>query len=238
MSCVSSTRRTRPWALSSCRYICLASHLVVSRLALIFDCSSKRLTTIAALFIAPLSELYGRTPIYHVSNTLFVVFMIACAVSSSFGMLIGFRFLAGIAGSTAITIGSASIADMFLAHERGAAMALWGVGGLLGPVVGPIAGSYLASAKGWRWTFWLLAILAGAGTIALVVVLRETYAPILLQRKAKEIRKTTGQELKVKGSTTLTPRQFMIISLVRPMRMLVLSPIVFLMSLYMAIVYG
>jgi MFS family permease len=103
-----------------------------------------------ALFIAPLSELYGRNSVYHVSNVLFLVFTIACAVSSSFGMLIGFRFLAGIAGSTAITIGSATIADMFVAQERGAAMAIWAIGGLLGPVVGPIAGSYLGASKGWR----------------------------------------------------------------------------------------
>jgi MFS family permease len=79
-----------------------------------------------------------------------VIFTIACAVSSSFDMLIGFRFLAGITGSTSITIGSATIADMFVAQERGAAMAIWALGGLLGPVVGPIAGSYLAASKGWR----------------------------------------------------------------------------------------
>jgi MFS family permease len=153
-------------------------------------------------------------------------------------MLIGFRFLAGITGSTAITIGSASIADMFLAHERGAAMALWGIGGLLGPVIGPIAGSYLAASKGWRWTFWLISILAGAVSIAMVATLRETYAPVLLERKTNRLRKVTGRNLKSKASTTLTPGQFMFLSLVRPMRMLFLSPIVFLMSLYMAVVYG
>jgi MFS family permease len=65
-------------------------------------------------------------------------------------MLIGFRFLAGLAGSTPITIGSGTISDMFRTEERGAAMAIWSIGPLLGPVVGPIAGSYLSEAKGWR----------------------------------------------------------------------------------------
>lgn len=111
------------------------------------------------LFIAPLSELYGRTPIYNVSNVLFVIFTIACAVSSNMGMLIGFRFLAGMMGSTPLTIGGGTNADMFKQEERGAAMAIWSIGPLLGPVIGPVAGSYLSQAKGWRWDFWLLSIL-------------------------------------------------------------------------------
>lgn len=110
---------------------------------------------------------------------------------------------------------------------------------LLGPVVGPIAGSYLAAAKGWRWAFWLISILAGAATIAIAAVIRETYAPILLARKARKLNKDTGKNMRSKiGTTDLSPSQFMIRSLIRPLRMLALSPIVLLMSLYMAVVYG
>jgi len=57
------------------------------------------------IVIAPLSELYGRSYVYHVSNVLFIIFTIACAVSSNLNMLIGFRFLEGMAGSTPVTIG-------------------------------------------------------------------------------------------------------------------------------------
>jgi multidrug resistance protein len=111
------------------------------------------------LLIAPLSEIYGRTYIYHGSNILFVIFTIACAVSKSSGQLIAFRLLAGMVGSTPLTIGGGTNADMFRVEERGAAMAIWSVGPLLGPVVGPIAGSYLGNSAGWRWDFWLITIL-------------------------------------------------------------------------------
>lgn len=114
------------------------------------------------LFIAPLSELYGRRWIYHGSNILFVAFTIACAKSTSLGMLIAFRFLAGMMGATPITIGGGTNADMFRTEERGAAMAIWSMGPLLGPVVGPVAGAYLSQAAGWRWDFWLLTILVRA----------------------------------------------------------------------------
>ena len=105
---------------------------------------------VGPLIVAPLSEMYGRVPLYHVSNVLFIIFTIACAVSSSLPMLIVFRFFAGTVGSTPLSIGGGTFGDMFRVEERGAAIAIWSMGPLLGPVVGPIAGGFLAEAAGWR----------------------------------------------------------------------------------------
>jgi multidrug resistance protein len=110
------------------------------------------------MILAPLSEIYGRLPIYFVTNVLFVIFTMACAVSSNLNMLIGFRFLAGAAGSSALANGGGTISDLIVQEKRGAAMALFGIGPLLGPVVGPVAGGYLAQAEGWRWVFWVIVI--------------------------------------------------------------------------------
>lgn len=110
------------------------------------------------LLIAPLSELYGRLYLYHACNVLFVIFTVACAVSSSLKMLIGFRFLAGCAGSAPLTLGGGTIADMIRQEKRGGAMSIWAMGSLIGPVIGPVAGGFLSQAKGWRWVFWILAI--------------------------------------------------------------------------------
>lgn len=113
------------------------------------------------IIIAPLSELYGRVPVYHVSNVLFIVFTIACAVPSNLNMLIGWRFLQGTFGSCPLTIGGGTISDMIIQHKRGGVMAIWALGPLMGPVIGPVAGGYLAQAKGWRWIFWVLAMAVG-----------------------------------------------------------------------------
>ena len=110
------------------------------------------------LIIAPLSELYGRLPVYHASNILFVVFTVACAVASNLNMLIGFRFLQGTFGSTPLTIGGGTIADMIVQEKRGGVMAIWALGPLMGPVIGPVAGGYLSQGKGWRWVFWVIAM--------------------------------------------------------------------------------
>jgi MFS family permease len=84
------------------------------------------------LFIAPMSELYGRLPVYHINAALFLVFNVACAKSTGLPMLIIFRFLAGVAGSCPITVGSGTIADCFRQEERGKVMSVWTFPVLLG----------------------------------------------------------------------------------------------------------
>ncbi|KAJ9271889.1 hypothetical protein DTO212C5_1970 [Paecilomyces variotii] len=191
------------------------------------------------LLIAPVSEMYGRMIIYNVCNILYVVFTVACAVAPDMASLIVFRLLAGIAGSSPLTIGAGSISDMFRQEKRGAAMAAWALGPLLGPVIGPVAGGYLAQAKGWRWTFWVLAIASGAVAINTFVFMRESYAPTILQRKTNRLRKETGNpNLRSALDTGRSPKELFLFSIVRPTKMLFLSPIVFLLSLYTAVIYG
>jgi len=110
------------------------------------------------LVIAPMSELYGRLPVYHVNTFLFLVFNIACARSTSLSMLTVFRFFAGVAGSCPLTVGSGSIADTFKQEERGKVMSIWTFPILFGPSLGPVVGSYLSQAAGWQWDFYLLSI--------------------------------------------------------------------------------
>ncbi|CAF9908277.1 MAG: hypothetical protein ALECFALPRED_004368 [Alectoria fallacina] len=189
--------------------------------------------------IAPLSELYGRVPVYHVCNVLFIVFTVACAVSTNLNMLIGWRFLQGTFGSCPLTIGGGTISDMIIQEKRGGVMAIWALGPLMGPVIGPVAGGYLAQAKGWRWLFWVIAMAAGVITISAFFSLRESYPPILLERKAIKLRKETGNEkLRSKLASPLSPAALFKIAIVRPMKLLFLSPIVLALSTYMAVVYG
>ncbi|KAH8769490.1 major facilitator superfamily domain-containing protein [Hyaloscypha finlandica] len=190
------------------------------------------------LVIAPLSEMYGRAPIYHTSNVFFIIFTIGCAVSNSLNMLIVFRLLAGVAGSTVITIGAGTFGDIFSAAERGPAVAIWAMGPLIGPIIGPVAGGFLAEAAGWRWVFWVITI-AAILTLVMFALMRETYSVKILERKTRLLRKETGnQDLVSKLDPGLTPRDHLQRALLLPLRMLFLSPIVLLFSTYMAMVYG
>ncbi|KAI2638431.1 cycloheximide resistance protein [Xylaria nigripes] len=189
--------------------------------------------------LAPLSEIYGRLPVYHVANVGFVLFSIACALAPSLNSLIAFRFLAGLFGVAPVTIGGGSVADMVQQKHRGAVLSLYSVGPLLGPVVGPIAGGFLSNAKGWRWNFWVLAIGSGFVTILMFVVMKESYAPAILEKKAARLRKETGNNLlHSKLDTGLSPKEFFKRTAVRPVKMFIYSPIVCIMALYTSLTYG
>ncbi|KAH7353966.1 benomyl/methotrexate resistance protein [Plectosphaerella cucumerina] len=191
------------------------------------------------LLCAPLSEIYGRLPVYHVCNVLFVIFNIACAVAPNMTSLIVFRFFAGCFGSAPLTIGGGTIADMIVQEKRGGAMAVFSIGPLLGPIIGPVGGGFFAEAAGWRWVFWLLAILSGIISIVMFFVLRESYAMILLKRRTERLRKETGnQDLRSKLDPGLSPTDFFKRGIIRPLKLLAKSPITQIFAVYIAIAYG
>ncbi|KAI0102652.1 cycloheximide resistance protein [Nemania sp. FL0031] len=191
------------------------------------------------ILLAPLSEIYGRVPVYHACNIGFVAFSVACALAPSLNSLIAFRFLAGLFGVAPVTNGGGTVADMIPQRHRGTVLAIYSLGPLLGPIIGPIAGGFLSNAKGWRWNFWLLAIISGFITIVMVFVMKESYAPVLLQRKTERLRKETGNQLlRSKLDVGLSPSDFFKRSAVRPVKMFIYSPIVSIMALYTALTYG
>ncbi|KAL3421353.1 hypothetical protein PVAG01_07798 [Phlyctema vagabunda] len=191
------------------------------------------------MFLAPMSETYGRLPIYHICNVFFNLFNIACALAKNLDMLIGFRFLAGIFGSVALTNGGGTITDIVRQEKRGRAMSFFVIGPLLGPIIGPIAGGYLSEAKGWRWVFWVLSILGGLFTILCFIFLRETYAVVLLERKTQRKIKETGNiNLRSKLDNRLSAKDLFLRAIVRPYKLLILSPIVLFTSIYVGLIYA
>ncbi|GMF75031.1 unnamed protein product [Aspergillus oryzae] len=130
----------------------------------------------------------------------------------------------------------------YVPQQRGKATSIWGVGPLIGPVAGPIAGGFLGEEVGWRWVFWVLLIVGGGTALGIEILNRETYAPVIIRRKTAKLSKELGRtdlrsayELNRGQAST---GQFLKQSLVRPMLLLVKSPIVLLLSTYMSLIYG
>ncbi|TID18816.1 major facilitator superfamily domain-containing protein [Venturia nashicola] len=191
------------------------------------------------LIIAPLSEMFGRLPLYHASAFFFVIFNIACAVSSSLNQLIIFRFFAGSFGAAPLALGGGTIADVASKEQRATAMAIWVLGPTVGPVIGPIVGGFISHYLGWRWNFYILGIAAGCALVGGLFLMKETYAPTILKQKTARLQKETGNmALRSKLDMGLTPGQLFRYSIVRPTKMLAFSPIVLSLSLYVAIVYS
>jgi MFS family permease len=102
-----------------------------------------------------------------------------------------------------------------------------------------MAGGILSQSKGWRWVFWVLAIVSGTFLILSLIFMRETYGPIILRQKTRRLRKETGNEdLRSKFDVGLSPRHRLMRGIVRPTKILISSPIVLFTSVYVGVVYG
>jgi len=192
------------------------------------------------LLIAPLSETYGRLPIYHTTSILFVVFSICCALSSNLNMLVAFRFLNGMTVA-AITLNPSVVGDMFAQEERGGVLSMMMAPQLLSSLVAPVIGGYVGQFLGWRWVFWLAAIAEGICELAFIFFFRESYKVSILEKKASRLRKQNKDPLyqSIYASTSgASTSRLLLQALIRPIKMLIFSPIVLFISVYVAVVYG
>ncbi|KUI55667.1 hypothetical protein VP1G_03029 [Cytospora mali] len=195
---------------------------------------------VGPVVFAPLSEIYGRKIIYASTLLIAVIFIIPCAVAKNIGTLIVFRALGGIAFSAPMTLVGGTLADMWRPEERGVPMAAFSAAPFIGPAIGPLIGGYLSDAAGWRWLYWIQLIFAFVVWVLITFTVPETYAPIILARRAKKMRKETGNENHV-TEQDLDLRPFserLMIFLIRPLQLLFGELIVFLISLYMSVLYG
>ncbi|KAI1454033.1 MFS general substrate transporter [Annulohypoxylon moriforme] len=192
------------------------------------------------LVFAPLSEIYGRSMLLNGTNLLFEVFTIACAVSTTLPQILIFRFFQGLWGCVPTVLGGGIIADLVEPENRAKALSGWQLGPLLGPVIGPVAGGYIAEYLGWRWSFWVVSIIEGVLIIASLILLPETYGPVLLERKAARLRKQTGNpNFRTKFDSEKPARsEILKRAILRPLKLLFRSPIVIMLALTVSIVYG
>lgn len=189
-----------------------------------------------------MSEIYGRRIVLSCANWFFVVWQIGCALAPNVQTLIVCRLFAGMGGAGCLTLGAGLIADLFPIEQRGMATALWSCGPLIGPVAGPIAGGFIGETIGWRWVFWIVMIAAGVVSSGIEILNRETYAAVLIRWKTERLSKELGRsDLRSAYEPSLEPVSIvstMKVGLKRPVLFLAKSPIVLLLSLYMAVVYG
>ncbi|KAK7184688.1 hypothetical protein DPSP01_000422 [Paraphaeosphaeria sporulosa] len=195
---------------------------------------------VGPMAFAPLSEIVGRRIIYATTLFLAVIFTIPGAVAKNIETLLVTRALAGIWFSAPMTLVGGTLADMWRNEERGVPMAAFSAAPFIGPAIGPLVGGFLADAKGWRWLYWIQLILSGAAWALISFTVPETYTPTLLARRAKKLRKETGDDKFVtQEDISKAPlSQRLMTFLLRPFQLLFRELIVFFISVYMSVLYG
>ncbi|KAJ5155404.1 MFS general substrate transporter [Penicillium capsulatum] len=196
---------------------------------------------IGPLVWAPLSEMYGRRLILIASSVGLTAFTAGAAAAQNIEGLLVVRFFGGAIGSAPFAVAGGVIADCFPAISRGLATGFFCCAPFLGPTVGPIIGGFLSEAAGWRWVQGLVAIFSGVVTILLFFCLPETYSPVLLRQRAQRLSKKTGQiyrsHLDIKHGKK-SAGEVIKVAMSRPWVLLFREPIVLLLSIYLAIIYG
>ncbi|KAI8226766.1 putative transporter [Colletotrichum sp. SAR 10_96] len=173
------------------------AHLTVSAYVLGFSAGP--------LLIAPLSEVFGKRPVYQVSNVLLLLCNLGCMVAPSAEWLVFFRFLAGCAGASPITQGSGTATDVMLKHERARALSVMAFGSVCSPAVGSALGGGIAQVWGWRGCFGFLVFMCLMSTILTQVFMRETYLPVL-RRKYAAMGIVVNVDGEVDESKTVAPK--------------------------------
>lgn len=192
------------------------------------------------LLWAPLSEIYGRRRIFIISYTFLTLWQAVTCASQNIQSVLVFRFLAGFFGSSPLANAGGTITDVLDANSRGLGMALFAAAPFLGPSLGPITGGFLGEAAGWRWVEGYLAIFSGVLTIVILFLGAETYAPYLLRRRAAKLSKVTGKVYRYRADAqkALDPKALFKSSLIRPWKFLFTEPIVIILTIYTALIYG
>uniref|UniRef100_V5GM02 Major facilitator superfamily (MFS) profile domain-containing protein n=1 Tax=Kalmanozyma brasiliensis (strain GHG001) TaxID=1365824 RepID=V5GM02_KALBG len=160
---------------------------------------------IGPFILAPCSETVGRQPVYVITSFLFIIFNLASAFSPNFVALNILRTFAGAAGSTGPSLGAGSIGDMFAPKERGRAQSLYGLGPLMGPVLGSLIGCFIAAGtRNWRWLLHTLTILSAFVFAVILFFLDETYAPVLLRKKRERAIEQRLEQIREQDPITAT----------------------------------
>jgi MFS transporter, DHA2 family, multidrug resistance protein len=127
--------------------------------------------TASAIMTAPVGWLaarYGRKPLYVVCIIGFTATSMLCGAAQSLGQMVVFRVFQGVFGAALVPLSQATLLDIYPPERRGFAMAIWGVGVMLGPIMGPTVGGWLTETYNWRYVFYInlpFGILAAAGLI-------------------------------------------------------------------------
>ncbi|KAF8425239.1 major facilitator superfamily domain-containing protein [Tirmania nivea] len=200
------------------------------------------------LVLAPMSELYGRRPVYIFNLGLSFIFVLPACLAKNYGTILAVRFIGAFVGSVTLANAPGTLRDIFSEDYRTIAFSCFFLTPLNGPVLGPLIGGIIYQKFGWRWINWTVFILGGVSFL-IALVMPETYAPTLLKHKAERLRKETSDERyrsRFCPSENHPPiktgnRMFWKLigtNIQRPIVMGVMEPVLIFWEVYVAIIYA
>ncbi|KAL1305427.1 hypothetical protein AAFC00_002312 [Neodothiora populina] len=195
---------------------------------------------VGPLLWAPLSEVYGRKKAVLIPYFIAGIFSFATGASKDIQSICITRFFTGLFASAPVTNTGGVLGDIWAAEQRGLAIVGYALAVVGGPTLGPIVGgAIIVSGVSWRWTQYITGIYMLVMLFLDILILDESFPPILLVYKARRLRHESGNwALHAKHEEwDISLRELCNKYLVRPFQLL-FTPICFLVALYASFVYG
>src|SRR3954470_11580678 len=132
----------------------------------------------AAIMTAPVGWLaarFGKKNLLITSIAGFTIASMLCGAATSLEQIVVFRLIQGVFGAALGPLSQAVMLDMYPPQKRGSVMAIWGMGVMLGPILGPTLGGFLTDAYDWRWVFYINVPFGIAAVAALTIFFKDTH---------------------------------------------------------------
>ncbi len=114
---------------------------------------------VAAAIMTPptgwLSNRFGRKRLFMLSVAGFTIASVLCGIAGSLPQMVVYRVLQGLFGAALVPLSQATLLDSYPRERHGSAMAIWGLGAVVGPVLGPTLGGWFTDNYSWRWVFYI-----------------------------------------------------------------------------------
>jgi len=131
----------------------------------------------AAIMTAPVgwvANRFGRKRIFIICSGGFTIASVLCGLAQDINQMVLFRLLQGVFGAALVPLSQAVMLDSYALHERAKAMAIWGMGVMMGPIMGPSLGAWLTETYSWHWVFFVNLPFGIFTVLGLLVFMDET----------------------------------------------------------------
>ncbi|KAI2893434.1 hypothetical protein CBS76997_4621 [Aspergillus niger] len=200
---------------------------------------------IGPLILSPLSNLpsIGRTPVYVLGSLAFCLFNIGTALAKNLQTILVLRFFGGLVGSAPISVGGATLMEVFQPNQCPYAIALYAVSGVCGPILGPILGTLAVERwQTWTATLWLLSGVTAFTTVFIFFLLPETLYTNILLRRAQRLRRQTGDPAYQSQAELDTPGANLAVRIVRQtvddFKLSCTDPVILFVNMHTMLIYG
>ena len=139
----------------------------------------------AAIMTAPvgwIANRFGRKRIFIICSGGFTIASVLCGLAQDINQMVAFRLMQGVFGAALVPLSQAVMLDSYALHERAKAMSIWGMGVMMGPIMGPSLGAWLTETYSWHWVFFVNLPFGIITVLGLIVFGQKTTEPMAVLR--------------------------------------------------------